>query len=204
MVADVGTIRDDGPMELILASTSPYRRELLARLGLPFLCVPPGVVESEFLDLAHDPAELVRTLASAKAAAVAAQHPGAVVIGSDQLVAFEGQVLGKPGSVERAVSQLLALAGREHQLLTAVAIADTDGVEIYLDVARLWVRPLTLQEARRYVDAEQPLDCAGSYKIEGLGITLFDRIESADQTAIIGLPLLAVCKLLRARGFVLP
>jgi septum formation protein len=204
MVADVGTIRDDGPMELILASTSPYRRELLARLGLPFRCVPPGVIESEFSELARDPAELARTLATAKAADVAEKHPGAVVIGSDQLVAFEGQVLGKPGSAERAVSQLLALAGREHQLLTAVAIADTDGVEIYLDVARLWVRPLTLQEARRYVDAEQPLDCAGSYKIEGLGITLFDQIESADQTAIIGLPLLAVCKLLRVRGFVLP
>jgi septum formation protein len=191
-------------MDLILASTSRYRRDLLARLGLPFRCMAPEVDESAFGELASDPAELVRTLALAKAEAVAAGHPGAVVIGSDQLAAFEGQVLGKPGTTEKAVSQLLLLAGREHQLLTAVALADANGVEIHLDVARLWVRSLTHLEATRYVETERPLDCAGSYKIEGLGIALFDRIECADQTAIIGLPLLAVCKMLRARGFNLP
>jgi septum formation protein len=191
-------------MDLILASTSRYRRDLLARLGLPFRCMAPEVDESAFGDLAQDPAELARKLASAKAEAVAARQPGALVIGSDQLVAFDGQVLGKPGTTERAVSQLLAMAGREHQLLTAVALADANGVEIHLDVARLWVRPLTRLEVERYVKAERPLDCAGSYKIEGLGIALFDRIECADQTAIIGLPLLAVCTMLRARGFMLP
>jgi len=191
-------------MDLILASTSLYRRDLLARLNLPFRCVAPGVDESAFQEAMPEPTELARALASAKAEAVAAQHPGSVIIGSDQLVSFEGQVLGKPGTSERAIEQLLSMSGREHQLLTAVALADASGIDIHLDVARLWVRTLTRQEAARYVEAERPLDCAGSYKIEGLGISLFDRIESADQTAIIGLPLLTVCKMLRARGFVLP
>jgi septum formation protein len=191
-------------MDLILASTSSYRRDLLARLHLPFHCVAPGVDESAFQEAIKEPTELARALASAKAEAVAARHPGSIVIGSDQLVAFEGQVLGKPGSTERAIDQLLSMSGREHQLLTAVALADASGIEIHLDVARLWVRPLSRQEAARYVETERPLDCAGSYKIEGLGISLFDRIECADQTAIVGLPLLTLCKMLRARGFALP
>jgi septum formation protein len=191
-------------MDLILASTSLYRRDLLARLNLPFHCVAPGVDESAFQEAIQEPSELARALASAKAEAAAARHPGSVVIGSDQLVAFEGQVLGKPGTTERAIEQLLSMSGREHQLLTAVALADASGIEIHLDVARLWLRPLSRQEAARYIEVERPLDCAGSYKIEGLGISLFDRIECADQTAIIGLPLLTLCKMLRARGFILP
>lgn len=190
--------------ELILASTSPYRRALLERLGLPFRCVDPGVDEWAFKARGLDPVALAEALARAKAGAVAVAEPVAVVIGGDQLVAFEGGVLGKPGTAEAAVGQLLAMAGREHQLVTAVAVADGGGVEVVTDVARLRLRPLTVDEAERYVAADRPLDCAGGYRIESLGIALFDRIESEDQTAIVGMPLIAVARLLRARGFAVP
>ncbi len=191
-------------MELILASTSPYRRELLARLRLPFRCVAPGVDEGLIAAEGHAPLALAERLAWAKAEAVAAREPGAVVLGSDQLVAFEGRVLGKPGTAERAVEQLLAMSGREHQLITAVAVADGSGIAVETVVARLTLRPVGREEAERYVAADRPVDCAGSYKIESLGIALFDRIEAADQTAIVGLPLLTVCRMLRARGFSVP
>ena len=191
-------------MDLILASTSPYRRAQLGLLRLPFRCVAPGVDEGAIEADPAEPAELARRLARAKAEAVASREPGAVVIGGDQVVAFEGRVLGKPGTAERAVEQLLAMAGREHQLISAVSVADRDGIEVATEVARLRVRALTRDEAERYVAADRPLDCAGSYKIESLGIALFDRIEASDHSAIVGLPLLAVCRMLRARGFALP
>jgi septum formation protein len=191
-------------MDLILASTSPYRRKLLEQLGLPFRCVGPGVDEAEIQDRVANPRGLAEQLARAKAEAVLGRHPDAVVIGSDQLVAFDGRALGKPGTADRAVEQLLAMAGREHQLVTAVALADRHGVEVATNVARLWLRPLGREEAERYVAADCPLDCAGSYKIESLGISLFDRIEATDQSAIVGLPLLTVCRMLRARGFAIP
>jgi septum formation protein len=190
--------------ELILASTSPYRRALLERLRLPFRCVAPGVDEASIQARPLDPVAMAGLLARAKAEAVAAREPGAVVLGSDQLVAFEGRVLGKPGTAEKAIEQLLAMAGREHQLVTSVAVIDPAGAEVVTDVARLRLRPLTRGEAERYVAADGPLDCAGSYKFESLGIALFDRIEAEDQTAIVGLPLLAVCRMLRARGFAVP
>ena len=191
-------------MDLILASTSPYRRAQLGLLRLPFRCVAPGVDETAIETDRSEPVALALRLARAKAEAVASREPGAVVIGGDQLVAFEGRVLGKPGTADRAVEQLLEMAGHEHQLVTAVAVADRDGVEAVTEVSRLWVRSLTRDEAARYVAADRPLDCAGSYKIESLGIALFDRIEASDHTAIVGLPLLAVCRMLRARGFALP
>ncbi len=191
-------------MDLILASTSPYRRDLLARLALPFRCVAPGVDEAAIGADILDPVERAGRLARAKAEAVAARESGALVIGSDQLVAFEGRVLGKPGTAERAVEQLLAMAGREHLLVTAVAVADRSGVEIETDVARLRLRDLSRAEAERYVAADRPIDCAGSYKIESLGIALFDRIEASDHSAIVGLPLLTVCRMLRARGISVP
>jgi septum formation protein len=191
-------------MDLILASTSVYRRDLLARLRLPFRCVAPPIDEERLKDNSIAPVGLAERLAAAKASSVAGGEPDAVVIGSDQLVSFDGRVLGKPGTPERAVDQLLAMAGREHALITSVAVADRNGVEVYTDVARLTLRSLTLDEVERYVAADQPIDCAGSYRIEGLGIALFDRIEAEDQTAIIGLPLIAVCRMLRSRGFPLP
>src|SRR5258708_1369720 len=124
-------------MDLILASTSIYRRDLLARLRLPFRCVAPPIDEEDLKDNSITPAGLAEQLAGAKASSVAGGEPDAVVIGSDQLVSFDGRVLGKPGTSERAVAQLLAMAGREHELITSVAVADRNGVEVHTDVARL-------------------------------------------------------------------
>jgi septum formation protein len=191
-------------MELILASTSPYRRALLDRLGLPFRCQAPGVDEDVLKGLGLPPRELADRLAVAKADAVASAHPGAVVIGSDQLVAFEGRVLGKPGSADRAVEQLVQMSGKPHELITAMAVRAGDRLLTHTDVARLHLRPLTRPELRRYVDADRPVDCAGSYKLESLGIALFDRIECADHSAITGLPLIALTSILRELGFPVP
>ena len=189
---------------LILASTSPYRRELLARLGAPFTCEKPGVDEDEVKQALRDPAAVVGELARQKALAVAQRHADAVVIGSDQCATIDGRVLDKPGDADGAHAQLRLLAGREHRLLTAVAIAHPGGVVEWTETTRLCMRPLADDEIARYVAAERPFDCAGSYKIEGLGISLFDAVDGADQTAIVGLPLLRLCRELRALGLRLP
>lgn len=190
--------------DLVLASTSPYRRELLARLRLAFTCEPPGVDEDTVKRTLRDPAAVVAELARQKARAVAARRPGAIVIGSDQCACLAGTMLDKSGTVAAAVAQLQRLSGRTHQLHTAVAIVHPAGLVEWTDVTRLSMRPLSIAEIDRYVAAEQPLDCAGSYKIEGLGITLFERIDSGDQTAIQGLPLLRLAAELRALGLELP
>ena len=188
---------------LILASTSRYRREMLSRLGLPFDAVAPGVDETP-LD-GEAPLDLVQRLAAAKAAAVARAYPDACVIGSDQLAEFDGRVLGKPGTPERAIEQLRDMSGREVTFLTALCVMRGEhevGVAVDRTVVRF--RTLSQAEVERYVEAEQPLDCAGSFKSEGRGITLFDAIETVDPTALIGLPLIATARLLRDAGFVLP
>lgn len=189
---------------LVLASTSPYRRQLLERLRVPFACEAPGVDENAVKALWRDPAAIVVELAKRKANAVAARHPDAIVIGSDQGACIDGELLDKPGSVPNATAQLQRLQGRTHELLTAVAIAHPAGVVEFTDRTHLSMRPLSRGEIDRYIAAEQPLDCAGSYKIEGLGIALFDRIEGGDQTAIMGLPLLRLCRELRGLGLLLP
>lgn len=190
--------------ELILASTSPYRRELLARLGVPFAVAPPGVEEAAFSKQGLAPGDLAVQLARGKAAAVARHHPSAIVIGSDQLACVDGRPLGKPGSATAAAAQLRLLAGREHRLTTAVAIAHPRGMVEFADTATLAMRALTDDEIDRYVAADQPLDCAGSYRIEGLGIALFARIDCGDHSAILGLPLLRLAHELRALGLRLP
>jgi septum formation protein len=190
--------------DLVLACTSRYRRELLARLHLPFTCEPPGVDEDAVKRTLRDPAAAVAELARQKAAAVAARWPEAIVIGSDQCACLDGTVLDKPGAVAAATAQLTRLSGRTHELLTAVAIVHAGGRVEWTDVTRLTMRALSPAEIERYVTAEQPLDCAGSYKIEGLGITLFERVVCADWTAIEGLPLLRLAAELRALGLSLP
>ncbi len=190
--------------ELILASTSRYRRELLERLGLPFRCVDPGVDENEVKRLGLGSRKLAEKLALLKALAVAGQWPGATVIGGDQVVSFEGQALGQPGTVERAVDQLVAMAGRPHQLITAMVVLHRGEVRGETDVATLWMRDLDREALERVVRADRPLDCAGGYKLEGRGITLFERVESADQTAILGLPLIALTTVLRELGWTIP
>jgi len=205
-------------MGLILASSSPYRHALLARLGVPFTALSPSFAELT-ADSLPDPAALVTANALGKARDLAHRYPDAIVIGSDQAAVCDGRVLGKPGTVERAVAQLLQLAGREHELLTAVAVIGRPGgppgrgaaaaadplhdqvrEETALAVNRLAMRPFTEAEARAYVLRERPLDCAGAYKSEGLGIALFESMRGDDPTAIVGLPLIAMCGLLRRFG----
>ncbi len=188
---------------LILASTSRYRRELLARLRLAFDVAGPETDEAHLPGEA--PAALARRLAAAKAAAVARSHGDAWVLGSDQVAELEGAALGKPGGREAALAQLGAMSGRCVAFRTAVCLAHADGRRLdALDTTLVRFRALAGDEIARYVDAEQPFDCAGSFKSEGLGIVLFESIESRDPTALVGLPLIATARLLREAGFALP
>lgn len=187
---------------LVLASTSPYRRELLARLRLPFDTVRPEVDEAALAG--ESPTALALRLAVAKAGAVAALHPGTRVIGSDQVADFDGAAVGKPGRRGAAIAQLEAMSGSTVAFRTAVAVASAGSVASALDTTVVRFRRLRRAEIERYVDLEQPFDCAGSFKSEGLGITLFESIESRDPTALIGLPLLETIRLLRESGLALP
>ena len=190
---------------LILASGSPYRRRQLEGLGLSFEVRPADVDEEALKQPGADPEALALRLAVEKARAVARGAPtGAVVIGGDQLVAFEGEVLGKPGSPDRAVVQLARLAGRTHRLLTALAVAAPDGVRTHLDRCRLTMRPLDEAALHRYVALDDPVDCAGAYKFEAGGAALFERVEGEDPSAITGLPLIALCRLLAEVGVEVP
>jgi septum formation protein len=191
-------------LELVLASTSRYRRALLERLGIPFRCRAPRVDEESFKTAGLEPRALTALLARAKILGVREEEPHSIVIGSDQLVACDGRVFGKPGDVAAAVDQLVALSGRSHELITALVVCDEDRAIEHLDVAILHMRALGREEIERYVAADLPLDCAGSYKLEERGIVLFERIESADHTAITGLPLIALTTILRDLGYPLP
>lgn len=191
------------PPSLVLASTSRYRRELLGRLRLPFELASPATDETPLPGEA--PSLLVQRLAAAKAAAVAGLFPGAWVLGSDQVAEFDGAALGKPGSREAAIAQLAAMSGREVAFHTGVCLANAEGIRhAALDTTVVRFRRLDADEIGRYVDAEQPFDCAGSFKSEGLGIALFESVASQDPTALVGLPLIATARLLRQAGFLLP
>jgi septum formation protein len=197
-------VTDPAPPRLILASTSSYRRALLERLRIPFECRAPGVDERR-LD-GEPAAQLAVRLAGLKAAAVARDWPGAFVVGSDQVAVRGEELLGKPLSVERCTGQLAASSGREVTFLTAVHAIDgrTGRVESHLDRTRVVFRALAPDEIGRYVAADEPLDCAGGFKAESLGIALFERIESVDPTALTGLPLIWLAGSLRRAGFRLP
>ena len=192
-------------LQILLASSSRYRRELLGRLLPSFDFISPDVDEHAFHDLEPTPDRLAQRLATEKTLAVFRRFPEAIVIGSDQLVDLSGHVLGKPGTVPAAVDQLLSMSGKTHRLLTAVCIAVPGKPLIsILDETRLTMRSLMADEALRYVERDQPLDCAGSYKIESLGISLFEKIETEDFTAIMGLPLIQVSQRLRELGVTIP
>ena len=185
---------------LVLGSSSPYRRELLARLRQPFEVVLPEVDETP---LAHEsPRELASRLALAKANAVAQRLPDRVIIGSDQVAELDGRPLGKPGSHERAVEQLHRMRGRQVLFHTAVAVVCAESGFSQMEIAEVRVRfrDLTSTEIENYLQAEKPYDCAGSAKSEGLGIALLESIDSDDPTALIGLPLIRTARLLRAAG----
>jgi septum formation protein len=191
--------------DLVLGSTSPYRRELLSRLRVPFDVLAPDVDEEALQRSGAEPSSIALRLAVAKAASVAAKRSDAFVIGSDQVVDLDSEILGKPGDEVRAREQLARLQGRTHRLVTAIALRAPDGtLRTHVDVHRMTLRSLGAAEIERYVASEQPLDCCGAYKIESLGITLFERIEGDDFTAIPGLPLIALGRLLRESGFEVP
>jgi septum formation protein len=197
-------LSDHGIPRLILASTSAYRRELLGRLRLPFECQPPACEEQRLPD---EPAQaLAMRLARFKAEAVAARHPDSVVIGSDQVAVRGTEILGKPGTVERCREQLQQSSGHEVVFLTAVHVVDGrhGRAESHLDHTLVRFRTLAADEITRYVVADAPLDCAGGFKAESLGIALFDRIESADPTALTGLPMIWVSAALRRAGIPVP
>jgi len=185
---------------LVLASTSPYRKALLERLSVPFECVAPGVDEQAARGSETSPIAVARALALAKAKAVAASRKDAVVIGSDQVCALGDEILGKPGSRDASIAQLMRLQGNDHMLLTAVAVVRGDEVKEFVDVTTLRMRELTRREVEVYVDRDQPFDCAGSYKFECGGVALFDRVEGEDHTAIVGLPMVKLCGVLRGFG----
>ena len=189
---------------LILASTSRYRRALLERLGLPFDCVAPAADETR---LPGEPAaEMAARLARVKAEAVAARYPEAIVVGSDQVALRGTDVLGKPGTVERCREQLRASSGQEVVFLTAVHVIDgmAGRAESHVDRTVVKFRELSDAEIDRYIERDQPLDCAGGFKAESLGIALFDRIESIDPTGLTGLPLSRLCGALRRARVQIP
>ncbi|WP_291524170.1 nucleoside triphosphate pyrophosphatase [Acidithiobacillus sp.] len=188
--------------ELILASTSPYRQELLQRLQLSFRVEASAVDETPLPGEA--PEALVCRLAEAKAQAVARRNPQAAVIGADQMAVCGTRILGKPGNAERAVEQLEWMQGQTVEFLNGIAIVAASGTEILLVPYRIVLRPLTRMEIERYVERDQPLDCAGSFRSEGLGISLVERMEGEDPHALMGLPLIALCRALRKLGYPLP
>ncbi|SFF40168.1 septum formation protein [Fontimonas thermophila] len=190
------------PPELILASGSRYRAALLARLRLPFR------IQAAQADETPQPGEtapaLALRLSAAKAGALRAQYPNAWILGSDQVAVVDGIFLGKPGSRERALAQLRQCSGRTVEFMTGVVLLTPQGAHQGLDITTVRFRTLTEPEIVRYVDTEPALDCAGSFKCEGYGITLFESIDSRDPTGLIGLPLITVCRLLREAGYSLP
>jgi septum formation protein len=194
----------EGAPGLVLASTSPYRRALLERLKVTFRVMAPICDESLLKAEESNPVRLAERLAHMKAASLCKHDPRATFIGGDQVVSFQGQIFGKPLTAERAVEQLMSLSGQTHELITAMVVLKGARVFSHTDVTKLHMRPLSRREIERYVASEHPLDCAGSYKIESQGIVLFERIESEDQTAVSGLPLIALVSILRLIGFEIP
>ena len=189
---------------IILASTSPYRRELLTRLRIPFTQRDPTCDESAYRHMA--PVEMARALAEAKARVAARPAEYALIIGSDQVLALGDRILGKPGNTTQAIEQLMALQGRTHALITAVALLESPQniCHVAVDVHTMTMHPWTREQLVRYVALDNPEDCAGAYKLESRGIALFSHIDAepgaADDTAIVGLPLLKLLGLFRQAG----
>ena len=188
--------------QLILASTSPYRQELLARLGLKFRAVAPRFEETHAHD--GDPGALALELARGKAMSVASDFPNAILIGCDQVVWFEGRVLGKPGSRARAFAELRALRGRTHAFYMGLFLYHTEknaAQEFVVHGSAKLRADLSEEELRRYIEIDNPIDCAGSAKTEGVGLMLFERLDCEDWTAIVGLPIIALTTGLRNWGY---
>lgn len=186
--------------QLILASSSPYRKELLHRLGLPFITITPQADETPLPG--ESPEALVARLASAKAHAVAHQHPDALIIGSDQVAVLEDQILGKPGNHDNAVAQLGNASGKRVEFLTGLCLLNgaTRRMQVNVIPFAVMFRVLSAAQIDNYLRREQPYNCAGSFKSEGLGIALFDKLEGEDPTALVGLPLISLVQMLEHEG----
>lgn len=191
-------------LPLILASSSAYRRELLARLHLPFTCVSPNIDESHRHD--ESAIDLVKRLSLEKAQALTSSHPNHLIIGSDQVAVLNGQIIGKPHTFDKAREQLLAASGASVTFLTGLTLLNSRQGTHQTDCIPFTVhmRPLSRERIERYLHMEQPYDCAGSFKAEGLGVSLFQRTEGDDATSLIGLPLIRLVDMLLAEGIETP
>ena len=189
---------------IILASSSPYRKALLDRLGIEFNCFAPEVDEDSFKTRIKDPQELAETLAFEKAKKGLERFPNSIVIGSDQLMVFKGENFGKPGSFEKAFEQLRKLSGEKHQLITSYCVITNEIQHIETNITTLKMRPLNEYAIKNYLISDNPIDCAGAYKLELNGIALFEEIQTDDHTAIVGLPLLSLGNFLNKIGIAVP
>lgn len=195
-------------MQIILSSTSPFRKLQLERLGIKFEAFAPlcdeEKLKAEFIHLS--PEELVKKLSLEKAKSLTSRFPDSIIIGSDQAVEIDNVILGKPKTKQRAIEQLFGLQGKSHRLLTglAVVIEAKGHEEVLLNITKLQMRTLSKESLTRYVDRDDPLQCAGAYKFEEQGLALFDSIETDDSSAIIGLPLLALVRSLTSLGYQIP
>lgn len=191
-------------LPLILASSSPYRRELLTRLHIPFSCASPNIDESRLPN--ESPRQLVERLALQKAQALSASYPQHLIIGSDQVAVLEQDVLGKPHTAENAFSQLRAASGKSVSFLTGLTLLNSATGEYQVDCVPFTVhfRSLTDEQISRYLEIDQPFDCAGSFKAEGLGVSLFRSTEGSDANSLIGLPLIRLIDMLHQQGVQIP
>lgn len=191
-------------MKLILGSTSPFRKELLNKLGLNFTTDAPDIDETRLEG--EQPQEFVQRLALEKAKAVAERHTDALIIGSDQVACIGSEILGKPGNRDRAIAQLTQAAGQRVSFYTGLCLYNSDRGEsqVVCEPFHVYFRQLSQAQIERYLDAEEPFNCAGSFKSEGLGISLFERLEGDDPNALIGLPLIRLIAMLEREGISVP
>ena len=189
---------------IILASTSKYRCEQLKRLNITFSTLSPNVDETPLKTATEDHVQLSRKLALLKAKAISNQHHDSIVIGGDQVASFNNAILSKPLSEENAIEQLTCLSGNEHRLITSLAIISDRKEYIHSCIATMKMRPLSDEQIKKYVEQDEPLDCCGSYKLEALGISLFEKIDCPDYTSIIGIPLMWTAQTLSTLGVSVP
>lgn len=189
--------------KIVLASTSIYRQAQLKTLGIPFIAEKPLIDEEKEKDLSLNPKDLALKLSFLKAQSLA--KPNQITIGGDQLVSFENQILGKPGSIENAIQQITKMQNQTHELITALTIFDgPDNFKQVLNITKMKLKKLSSEQINKYIELDNPIDCAGSYKIEKHGVQIMEAIETSDFTAIQGLPLLELSKVLAQMGIAIP
>ncbi len=191
-------------MRLILASSSSYRQAQLKQLGLDFLSLSPEADEDQFKNKDIAPLELSRVLSELKGQGLSEKYPDDLILSGDQVCALGKTIFSKPGTKENAHQQLLKLQGQTHQLMTSFTLTQKGITETFTTIANLKMTALTAEQIERYLQQDQPYQCCGSYRLEALGISLFDSIDCDDHTAIIGLPLISLSRALRNRGFLIP